>query len=85
MMTAQEIIEILEGFPPDTEVRLMTQSNWPFEYSIRGVCTNQELDQCKERTEEEESVPFEDPPIVYIVEGTQLGYGDKNAWDCANK
>lgn len=36
-MTAAELIELLSGVDPDTEVRLAEQPSWPFEYSIAGV------------------------------------------------
>ena len=36
-MTAAELIELLEGVDPDTEVRLAEQPSWPFEYSVSGV------------------------------------------------
>ena len=38
-MTAQDLIDLLEGIEADTEVRLAQQPSWPFEYSIgRVVC-----------------------------------------------
>jgi heme oxygenase len=36
-MTAQELIEILEGMEPDAEVRLAMQPQWAFEYSISAA------------------------------------------------
>lgn len=36
-MTAQELIEQLQGVDPDTEVRLAQQPQWPFEYSVGQV------------------------------------------------
>lgn len=83
-MTVQELIDRLEDFDPDTEIRLMTQQSWPFENSIRGLCDGRDLkdedpcdpgeDDCAQRNPEE---------IIYIVEGDQLGYGNKNAWNIA--
>jgi hypothetical protein len=37
MMTVGELMEILENLDPDTEVRLATQRQWPFEYTVGGV------------------------------------------------
>ncbi len=36
-MTAAELIELLSGVDPDTEVRLAEQPSWPFEYAIEDV------------------------------------------------
>lgn len=36
-MTVQDLIEALEDFESDTEVRLAHQPSWPFEYSIDSV------------------------------------------------
>jgi hypothetical protein len=33
-MTVGELLELLEDFPEDAEVRLAHQPSWPFEYSI---------------------------------------------------
>lgn len=35
-MTVRELIEALEQFDDDTEVRLAFQPSWPFEYSLGG-------------------------------------------------
>ncbi len=109
MTTVAELRFALERFDDDTEVRLMSQSSWPFEYSIEGtwdVAPNP--DACREcgHTEgdhihSEEAIdsrapewqhahefePYESftpegglTECVYIVEGTQLGYGTKTAW-----
>ena len=36
-MTAKDLIDLLEGVDPDTEVRLAQQPHWPFEYSVGQV------------------------------------------------
>ena len=36
-MTAHELMEILEGVDPETEIRFASQPSWPFEYEIRGT------------------------------------------------
>jgi len=85
-MTVQELIDILQDQNPDADVRLMTQQSWPFENNIRGVTDSEEL---RRAAGEDDEPPCdcgdpecEDPdPVVYIVEGSQLGYGDKNAWN----
>ncbi len=83
-ITIDELIARLEEcrdeLGGDAEVRLMTQSNWPFENDIVGVTTSGEI-----REEEDDEEGF-DPQgdvdeAVYIVEGNQLGYGTKAAWN----
>lgn len=78
-MTVGELIESLSDFPVDAEVRLMTQPSWPFENRVAGVCAAQQLTEpdCGESEEFTE----EDVKVVYIVEGGQIGYGNKTAWE----
>ena len=67
-MTAQELIEemewAIEQNKGDVEVRFASQPKWPFEYSIDTAVTVEVED---ENTDEKEKV-------VYLSEGTQLGY-----------
>ncbi len=87
-MTVQELIDCLQDFDPETEVRLMTQQQWPFENSIVGLCDSRDLhagpsecgcgeDDCPDCN------PDEGEQVVFIVEGQQHGYGNKNAWHVA--
>jgi hypothetical protein len=79
-MSIDELIERLEEYRDsiggDAEVRLMTQRNWPFENSIIGVCSQEEIADIKGKKDASENV-------LYIVEGQQLGYGMKAAWEIA--
>lgn len=92
-MTVQELIDLLEREDPAAEVRLMTQESWPFENSIRSqlyvaeptcqICGEQDGDHDDDDHEAELWTPAEgaDPDgVVYLVEGSQLGYGNKAAW-----
>jgi len=36
-MTAEELIEFLQDFDPETEVRIAHQPNYPFEYAIDDI------------------------------------------------
>ena len=67
-MTAQELIEEMEWAIEQNkgcvEVRFASQPKWPFEYSIDTAVTVEVED---ENTDEKEKV-------VYLSEGTQLGY-----------
>ena len=83
-MNLDTLIEILndyrEEFGGDAEVRLMTQQNWPFENSITGLVSGAEINE----SDEDDDACVEDDAVVYIVEGTQLKYGSKRAWDAAH-
>jgi hypothetical protein len=87
-MTIDELIERLEDYRDaiggDAEVRLMTQSNWPFENSIFGLASGEEIN---DEAEEQDSGDDEDVDVdqmVYICEGEQLCYGTKRAWEAAH-
>jgi hypothetical protein len=110
-MTVSELIEQLidacDGEPENTEVRLMTQPSWPFEWSIAGVSgyenptcetcdgigkVESDLDgetekcqDCEGKGDEPRGKDFDGDAsptgVVFVLEGSQLRYGDKNAWD----
>jgi hypothetical protein len=88
-------LEELAQDHPDAEVRLMTQNSWPFEYSILGIATTSDMaeedaeaarENARDRGHDfdDEDGPRKDaeakPEIIYLVEGSQLGYGSKTAW-----
>jgi hypothetical protein len=83
-MTINELIERLETYRDiiggDSEVRLMTQKAWPFENDIHGVCAGKEINDWANDTDDDSDA---DDNVFYIVEGTQLGYGSKLAWEVA--
>ena len=68
----------------DAEVRLMTQQNYPFENSIKGVVTAQEMLEANPDRDDNDDDPINDEDICYIVEGKQLCYGTKLAWYAIN-
>jgi hypothetical protein len=83
-MTVEELIARLEDIRDelggDIEVRLMTQQNWPFENTIEGLCSSREIAEADDEDEEDEGYGDE-PVVLFIVEGRQLGYGTKKAWE----
>jgi hypothetical protein len=87
-MTIDELIQRLEDYRDqiggDANVRLMTQQNWPFENSICGLASGAEINDYDE--DDEDGSDDEDAAevaVLFIVEGSQLGYGTKRAWDVA--
>jgi hypothetical protein len=89
-MTVSELISILGELDPNAQVLIMSQFHWPFEYSVSGVALRSEMEETDE--EDEHDAPSEDvprsgpsPTDVFIVEGQQLRYGSKIAWDVARQ
>ena len=82
-MTLNELIERLEEYRDelgeDAEVRLMTQQNWPFENTITGLASSAEINGADDDDDED----VEADAVVYIVDGQQIGYGSKRAWEAA--
>lgn len=85
MASLRDLIDMLEEaaveMGDDAEVRLMTQHNWPFENSIFGLARGEDIN----ASEDDEDDDVEDDNVLYIVEGTQLGYGSKRAWEVATQ
>ncbi|MGI5865071.1 MAG: hypothetical protein ACOX6T_23870 [Myxococcales bacterium] len=90
-MKVSELIELLEEQDPDAEVLVMSQENWPFECAIAGVATRDEIlrADADERDEDDERDDCLEPGAhrndVFIVEGEQLRYGSKTAWNVATR
>ena len=85
-MTVSELIERLENYRDelgDVEVRLMTQANWPFENGIAGLASGQEINDAEDSDNPDDDGDVDDDDVVYIVEGQQLCYGTKRAWQVA--
>ena len=87
-MTIDELIARLEDYRDeiggDAEVRLMTQQNWPFENSIYGLASGAEINDYDEDDEDgEDNDDAAEDAVLFIVEGQQLGYGTKRAWEVA--
>ena len=71
-MTIAELVAELSKFDPFTEVRIASEREWPFEYTIRGVVDGNSL-----------SGPHtgDGKDKAYVVEGEQLGFFTKDVWD----
>ena len=88
-MKVKELMEILEEQDPDAEVLIMGQESWPFENGIHGVTVRSEIEESDE--DEDDETPAERRSDgraandVFIVEGRQLRYGSKTAWDVATR
>ncbi len=95
-MKVRDLIEILEDQDPEAEVLIMSQENWPFENAIAGVAMREDFVDDEEDDEDEDDEDDEPgterryekgtaPNDVFIVEGQQLRYGSKAAWNAATR
>lgn len=86
-MNLDKLIEILTDYRDelggDAEVRLMTQQNWPFENRICGLTSGQEINDAtdEDAEDDDDDQDVAEESIVYIVEGGQICYGSKRAWE----
>ena len=82
-MTIDEMIarlkEYRDSLGGDAEIRLVTQPNWPFETTVQGLVSGEEINS----VDADDDGDTEDDNIVYIVEGTQLGYASKRTCTAA--
>ena len=85
-MKVSELIERLSECDPDAEVVLVTQQNWPFENAIEGLTTREDAARSDEDRDEDGDDDHDESGDtrrndVFLVEGEQLRYGTKNAWN----
>lgn len=70
-MKVRELLELLEGVDGEAEVRIVHQPNYPLEARLGGVRLHSEsVDQDGDEDPEGEE-------IVYLVEGSHVGYGKR--------
>jgi len=92
-MKVRELIEILEELDAEASVYVMSQQSWPFELVSHGVAVREDFTEGDPEDEphdgerdrwgaNEGALPGND---VFIVEGSQLRYGSKDAWDAARR
>lgn len=79
-MTIRQLKDLLEQYDEDTEIRIMSQPSWPFEYETAGVWRH-ELEISEGGDIEDFTPAGAEAEVVYLVEGSQLAYGSKRAWD----
>lgn len=71
-----ELAYYAEIFGDDTEVRIAAQQSWPFENEIRGLICSSPYPALSDY--ERNGVP-----VVWLLEGRQIGYFEKQAWELA--
>jgi hypothetical protein len=80
-MNVSQLISILSECDPDAQVFTLQQPNWPFEYSIAGVTVREEFS----NLDEGELPAGCATSDVFLVEGSQLRYGSRDAWSAARR
>jgi len=69
----RDLIYHLNKYDGDAEVLLCNQQSYPFEYSIEGVTSREEIENNDDDYGGERS-------DVLLLEGNQIRYGTKRAW-----
>ena len=78
-MTVGEFKELLEDLDDEMEVQLQTQKHWPFINSISHVILKSQV--YAQHDDEDKEFEKEGEDILFLVEGEQLSYGNKEAWN----
>lgn len=73
-MRVRDLMTLLSEMNPDAEVKLMVQPSWPFECSLKGLAVRNQF-------QSEDEVVNGEPDDVFLLQGSQLGYGSPEAWD----
>jgi len=73
----RELLDRLADYSPEAEVRLMHQPNYPLESALGFVVGESEI------RDHVGGDLGDDPEVVYLLEGRQLGYGRRVAWEAA--
>lgn len=92
-MKVKDLIEALEDYEGECEVMIMMQQSYPFECSITGVVQREDFTEEGSDEDEDEESSYGEPSFhgsarseakdVFLLEGRQLRYGSKSAWDAA--
>lgn len=76
-MTVRELIEMLQGYEPDREVRIAYQPNHPLQSSIENVLT---IKECPRPSADLDDEDDEDEGVVFIVSGAAFGHTTSSFW-----
>lgn len=77
-MTLLDLLNLADDYNleyGEVEIRLMSGTKWPFEYTVDGAVPETDLPNFEPKRKQEGVM------IVYLCEGSQLGYGTKDAWE----
>ncbi len=77
-MTVEELVELLEGFDPDAEVRIASQPSAPLAYDIEAVV---DAGNIREVHGDDAAEIEGEPGVIYVLEGNQIGPAPKEIWE----
>ena len=80
-MTVRELIQKLQRYDLNARVYMTAQPDYPMNYTIGGVVSEEELDEYSKHPDDDDE--FDGPDAVYILEGSHAGYGKRDAWEVA--
>jgi len=87
-MKVQDLISILEDCDLEADVYVMSQQNYPFECALYGVAQRREFTETYD-DDEAAATALTDADRrrsdVFLVEGSQLRYGSRDAWAAAQR
>jgi hypothetical protein len=87
-MKVRDLIELLEDADPNATVLIVSQQHWPFENEIHGIALREDVGSDEACDDDEGEARFPDGTSasdVLIVEGAQLRYGNRAAWEVARR
>lgn len=73
-MTVAELVALLENYPEDSEVQIAHQPRYPLASTLSHVISEDEAEMTNDDSEN-------GLPIVFLCEGTQIGYTSRNPWN----
>jgi hypothetical protein len=77
-MKVRQLIDLLADYSPEAGVRLAIQSCYPLEAHVAGVVSQSEI-----RAHSGKELGDHEPDVVFVLEGGQVGYGNRMAWEAA--
>lgn len=80
-MKVRDLMKLLEKQNPDAEVCMVTQPNWPMEYTVAGVAVRSDLFDADVEPGTEKYPDGTGASDVILVEGSWRRYGSKTAWE----
>jgi hypothetical protein len=87
-MKVQDLIRILGDCDPEADVYVMAQRSYAFECALHGVAERRAFVETYDDDEAAASASTDADrrrTDVFLVEGSQLRYGSRDAWDAARR
>ena len=94
-MKVSELIELLSDMDPDASVYVMGPKEYPFEYALSGIAAREDFVDYGDEDPDDDAGDGESRSLdrwsatddqlprtdVFILQGSQLRYGNRAAWD----